>query len=148
MLALKLIHLIEDHSDQIAHLLANRIKHSSRTKSFSNVPESELHQRVHEVYGQLGEWLLTKTEAEVEKYYSAIGARRAEQGVELADFVWSMVIAKETLWDFLRSESIADRAMDLLGEFEMLRLLDQFFERAMYFGIRGYERHVSKRAAA
>jgi hypothetical protein len=148
MLALKLIHLIEDHSDQLADLLATRIRHSSRTKTFSNVSESELRQRVREVYCQLGEWLLSKTEAEFAQYYTKLGARRAEQGVVLSDFMWSMVIAKESLWDFLRSEAVADRALELLGEFEMLRLLDRFFERAMYFGVRGYEEHLERRAAA
>jgi hypothetical protein len=147
VLALKLIRLIENHSDQLADTLANRIKHSPRTKSFANVPEAELHQRFYEVYSQLGEWLLSKTEADIERYYSALGARRAEQGVELSDYAWSMVIVKESLWDFLRSQAVADNAMELLGEIEMLRLLDQFFERATYFGVRGYERHMLKAAA-
>lgn len=143
----RLIHLIENRSNELAELLEQRIRSSSRTRSFANVPDSELRQRVREVYSKLGDWLFSKTEADIAEYYTRLGTHRAEQGVVLSEFIWSMVIAKESLRDFLRSES-DDRAMELLGECEMLQMLDLFFERAAYFSARGYEQQRQKCAAA
>jgi hypothetical protein len=146
MLALKLVHLIEANSDKLASNLTARIKNSPRTKSFEKVPELELHERTYEIYRHLDEWLLDKTETEIANFYTALGVRRASQGVAVGDFVWALVITKETLWDFLRSDAMSDKAMELFGELELLHLLDQFFDRATYFVLRGYEEYASKGA--
>jgi hypothetical protein len=146
MLALKLVHLIEAHSDKLAANLTARVKNSPRTTSFAKVPDQEMHERVHEIYRHLGEWLLTKTEGEIESFYTALGAHRASQGVTVSDFVWALVITKETLWDFLRADAMADKAMELFGELELVLSLDQFFDRATYFGLCGFEEYAANPA--
>jgi hypothetical protein len=146
MLALKLVHLIEAHSDKLAANLTARVKNSPRTKTFASVPDLELHQRVYEIYRHLGEWLLDKTESELESFYTALGEHRASQGVAVSDFVWALVITKETLWEFLRSGAMADKAMELFGELELVLSLDQFFDRATFFGLRGFELYAAKAA--
>ncbi len=148
MLALKFVRLIENHAEELAQTLAERVKSSHKTKSFHNVPEGELRERTYQVYRDLGEWLLERTDVEIDKFYSALGARRAEQGVTASDFMWAMVITKENLWDFLRSEAVADRALELLGELELLLLMEQFFDRAMYFSLQGYEQYMAKQKHA
>lgn len=146
MLALKLVRLIEDHSTHLAQTLTDRINHSPRTHSFARIPEQELRERAQEVYSNLGDWLLNKTEVELERYYTRIGARRKAQGVPFDEFAWALIVTKENLWDFLRSEAVAERAMELFGELELLRLLDQFFDRAIYFGLKGYAQSAAAHA--
>jgi hypothetical protein len=146
MLALKLIHLIETHSDKLAANLTARVRNSPRTQSFANVGDEELHERVYEIYRHLGDWLLSKTDADVESFYTALGLRRAEQGVTVADFIWALVVTKETLWDFLRSDAMADQAAQLLGELELVLSLDQFFDRAMYYVVLGFQQYAAKNA--
>src|SRR5437762_7706895 len=68
------------------------------------VPEAELRSRIHEILEHLGEWLLTKTGSDVEIRYRDLGARRAAQGVSLADFCWAIVLTKEHLWEFLQRQ--------------------------------------------
>ena len=36
---------------------------------------------------------------------------------------------------------------NVFGELELLRLLDQFFDRAVYYATEGYEEAISTRAA-
>jgi hypothetical protein len=103
------------------------------------VPAGELHDRCHEIYRNLSDWLLNKTESEVEKVYKHLGARRAGQGVSLADLCWAIMLTKEHLWNFLEREGVHGGAHDVFGELELLRLLDQFFDRAVYFATEGYE---------
>jgi hypothetical protein len=40
---------------------------------------------------------------------------------------------------FLQSQGLRETAMQLLGELELLRLLDQFYDRAVYYAMFGYE---------
>jgi hypothetical protein len=147
MLALRLVHLIESHSEELSDGLIRKLHTSERTSDLRRVPAAELHARCHEIYRNLSAWLLTKTEADIEKVYTQIGARRAEQDVSLPHLTWAIIQTKEHLWDFLDREGLHGGAQDVFGELELLRLLDQFFDRALYFAAEGYE-HALKRAAA
>ena len=139
MLRHRLIRLIESHSDELATELLTRVRQSPHLNSFNNVPENELKQRVHEIYSHLGQWLLVKTEADIERQYSEIGARRFRQGVVLSELLWAIILTKDNLWDFLSSESWPGFEMEVLAEHDMFRMIDQFFNRATYYAARGYE---------
>ena len=58
------------------------------------------------------------------------------------------MITKEHLWGFLQRESLLDRPFELYGELELLRMLDQFFDRAAYYGILGYQQYAAMERAA
>lgn len=92
-----------------------------------------------EVYRNLGEWLLQKSEADIGERFRAIAARRASQGVPLSEFVWALVISRNHLWHFLQREAFVDNIVELFGELELQKMLNQFFDRAVYFAILGYE---------
>jgi hypothetical protein len=141
MLAYRLVRLIETHSDALAASLLSRVGKSELTSSYcEKVPAEELRQRVYEIYRHLGDWLLGKTEVDIEQRYREIGARRATQGIPLSQLLWAIVLTKENLWDFLKHESTLDRPVEVFGELEMLQLLDQFFDRAMFYASDGYEK--------
>jgi hypothetical protein len=148
MIALRLIHLIESHSDELADGLTHKILSSDRTCGLRRVPAPELHERCHEIYRNLSEWLVTKTESDVERAYGRLGARRYEQGTGLADLCWAIMLTKEHLWEFLEREGIHGSAHEIFGELELLRSLDQFFDRAVYHATVGYEQARLAQAAA
>ena len=141
LLAYRLVRLIEAHSDQLAGTLLERVKSSEKTSAYvTQVPEQELRSRVSEVYQNLGEWLLGKMESDVERRYQEIGTRRATQGVPLTQLISCLVLTKDTLWEFLLKEAGVERPVEVFGELELLQLLDQFFDRAIYYAAIGYER--------
>jgi hypothetical protein len=61
--------------------------------------------------------------------------------------LWALVIGKEHLLAFLHREGFADGAVELYGELQLLQLLDQFFDRAVYYAAVGYEQARMKKAA-
>ena len=142
MIALRLVHLIENHSDQLVQDLINKIQTSPRTTDMRKVPEDELRDWLYEIVHQLGEWLMTKTDIEIERRYFEVGERRAAQAVCLSDFCWSIVLVKEYLWDFLQRQGFLQSPVELYGEMELLRLLDQFFDRALCFASEGHEQYA------
>jgi hypothetical protein len=148
MIALRLVRLIESHSDQLAEGLVSKIKTSPRTADMRKVPEDELRRRVHEILQHLSEWLLTKTNTDIERHYVDLGSRRAAQGVSLADLCWAIVLTKEHLWEFLQKQGFLHSPVEIYGEMELLRLLDQFFDRAVCYAAEGYEQHAGWQAAA
>lgn len=139
MLAIRLVHLIESHSDELANGLVDRIRHSSRTVSYFKIPEDDLRQSAYDLYHHLGDWLNNKTETDIEYRFTQLGTSRAEEEIPIADFVWAMVITKEHLWRFLQLQSV-ERIFELFGELELIQLIDQFFDRALYYAMLGYAR--------
>ena len=58
MLAMKLVRLIEAHSEKLSRTLAQQIRNSDRTSDFRNIPAEDLRLAATEVYRNLGEWLM------------------------------------------------------------------------------------------
>ena len=143
MLAYRLVRLIETHSDRLAGTLLERVQGSEILRDYQKVPSEELKTRVYEIYRHLGDWLLGKTEFDIEQRYVEIGERRAQQGVPLSQVVWTIIQTKENLWDFLKREAVLDRPVEIFGELELLQMLEQFFERAIYYATIGYEQAKS-----
>jgi hypothetical protein len=139
VIALRLVRLIEDHSDELAEGLLHRFRTSDRTKDMAKVPAQELRERVHEILKNLGDWLLYKQQSEIRVRYLEIGARRATQEVSLSDYAWAVVFTKEYIWDFLQREGMLRGPLEIYGELELVRLLDQFFDHALCYATEGYE---------
>jgi len=140
MLAYRLVRLIETHSDALAAGLLAKVQSSELTRSYRNVAPGELEQRVYEIYRHLGDWLLGKSAFDIEQRYEEIGTRRVHQGVPISELIWVIILTKENLWEFLKKENVMERPVEVFGELEMMQLLDQFFDRAIYYASVGYER--------
>lgn len=140
MLYLKLVRMIERHGETLARGLTEQLRTSERTSDFRKIPPEELRMAAVEVYRNLGAWLLQKTEGDIEQRFRAIAAHRAEQGVAPEQFVWALLLTRDHLSRFLQREAFADNIVALHGEMELQQMLNQFFDRAVYYGILGYYR--------
>ena len=139
MLAYRFVRLIETHSEGLAKALRKKIETCPKLADYRNVPSDELTKTVSEVYRHLGEWLIGKTEADIESRYVEIGRKRALQGVPASQVSWTICLVKENLWDYLKQESVIERPAEIFGELEMLEMLDQFFDRAIFYATLGHE---------
>ena len=52
----------------------------------------------------IDDWLLSKSDAEIERRYREIGALWAAQNVSLAHVCWGLFLTKEYVWNFLQHE--------------------------------------------
>lgn len=148
MILYRLVRLIETHSEALAACLLDRVQNSEVTTDYFNVPPEELKERVAEIYCHLGDWLMHKDELELERRYMEIGARRAKQNVPFSQVTWAIILTKDNLWAYLKTESTADRPVEVFGELEMLQLLDHFFDRAIYYAALGYEKAMEQEGLA
>lgn len=139
MFALRLVNLVEDHADKLSEGLLNKLRHSDAcSELLSSVPAHELKHRTYEIYRNLTDWMLNKTDSEIEERYIGIGARRAHQGIPFSQFLYAIHATKEHLWEFLRQEGFMEPG-ELIGEMDLLHSMEHFFDRAIYFAAIGYE---------
>ena len=57
----------------------------------------------------------------------------------LKQFYWAVIVTKEHLYEFLLREGVTETPLDLHGGFELVRLIEQFFERAILYVAAEYE---------
>lgn len=146
MIAARLVRLIETHSDSLAASLVDKLQHTEALADLKKVPPGEMRQRAYEVYHDLSDWLLHRTDQDIERCYTEIGARRAAQHVPLSVALAALQAMKQHLWDYIRREVVTGQ-MELHQELELLQLVDHFFDRAAYFLARGHEKETARTAA-
>jgi len=82
MFLIRLVQLIEAHAEELSKGLMHRLQSSPQcTELLHKVPAEELERRAREIYRNLSDWLLSKTESEIEERYIGLGVRRVRQGV-------------------------------------------------------------------
>ena len=140
MIAVRLVHLSEKHSEELTEELLDKFQTSPRTSDLRKVAVQELRNRSDEILHNLSDWLLSKSNNDVELRYREIGALRARQNVSLSHVCWGIVLTKEHIWSFLQREGFLRGPLEIFGEMELLRLLDQFFDRAICYCAEGYEK--------
>jgi hypothetical protein len=51
-----------------------------------------------------------------------------------------LCISRDYLWECIQHECLLDEAVDFWGGANLLRSLNQFFDRALYFSLTGYQK--------
>ena len=70
MVGLSLMRSIERHSERLTRGLTEQICRSERTSDFRKILPKDSQLAVTEVYRNLGEWVLQKTEVDIERWFS------------------------------------------------------------------------------
>ena len=139
MLATRLVRLIESHSEELSRELLRIFRTSSKCAGLMRVSDEELQSRSQEIFTNLEDYLLEKSEVEFSRRYTELGQRRHQQKVPFSDLVWALQASKEHLHSFVQREGFADTVMELHAKLEMLWRLDRFFDQAVYWASVGYE---------
>lgn len=147
MLGTRLVKLIERKSDDLSTGVAEKLCSSSRTADYRTLSQPELAKAALEVFSNLSDWLLTKTESDIELRYTGLGAQRAKEHIPLPQLVWAILMTKEHLLAFLQREGMVESPVQVYGELELMQLLDQFFDRAVYYAVSGYVDAAAGKAA-
>jgi len=147
MLSERLVRMIEEHADQLTRAVIHDLQTNPRTQAYHGIPHDEMHHRVYAVYRNLGHWLGHETDEAIEASYSDLGRKRSAEGVALSEVVYALVLTKYHLRDYISSSGLVDSAVSLYQEQELHRLLGQFFDKAVYYTVKGYERESGSRHA-
>jgi len=148
MLALRLVRLIETHSEQLSTALHETLMRSPECSDLRKIPPTDLVTRASEIYQNLSDWLVDKPDSDVARHFVEIGFRRAEQGVAFSHVVWALMATKWNLRRFLEGEGVSETPVEVYGALELFSLFDRFFDSAIYHAAEGYERYQATLGAA
>lgn len=149
MLLPNLMKMIETHAEELTREVLSDLEKNPRTPFFHRIPPEELRRRIYDVYHNLGRWLEEKDETRIEGVYSDLGRRRSAESMPADQLVYAILRTKEHLWDFIHRNHGLQSAVELYQEEELIFGIGRFFDKAVYFTVKGYHsaRAVSSSAA-
>jgi hypothetical protein len=139
MLSAWLIRMIETHAEDLTREVLNDLGSNPRTPYMHGVSQDEMHRRLYDLYHNLGRWLGDQTDAVLEAAYAPFGRKRRAEGVPLSEVICAMILVKEHLRSYIRRAAAADSAVELYQEAELNVMIGHFFDKALYFTVKGYE---------
>jgi hypothetical protein len=140
MHAAKLVRHLRANADSMSERVLEKIRNSPRCSHLLlRVPAEEYKQYAVDVYRDLVEWLAVETDSVIVSRYVELGNRRAQQGIPFSHLFWAVCITREYLWEYIQQECLLDEPVEFWGGVMLLRSLNQFFDRALYFALVGYE---------
>ena len=149
MRATKFVQLMKSNSSVMTEALLKKIRTSGKCRELlQKVPESDQRQYAIEIFHDLDEWLGNEMASGFEQRYIDLGMHRAGQGVPRFQMFWAVCIAREYLWEYVQQECLLEEPIEFWGGVMLLRSLNSFFDRVLYFALLGYERAEEDKTAA
>ncbi len=141
----ELVRLIENNADELAKKWLESLKKNPFTPTYQDFPENILYKRAINFYAQLGHWISHEaTKEEISHDYTELGKKRFQEGFALHEVIYSLLLLKKEIWNKILSEKSFHDVLDLSMVFELSQRLTQFFDRALYFTVCGYEEESRK----
>jgi hypothetical protein len=131
--------MIEQHADELTRALVDDLQSNPRTASYHRLSRQTIHDRTHNVYKNLGLWLNSKADEDIEASYTELGKEREVEGIPLSEVVYALTLTKYHLRDYIRAAGLVDSAVELHQEQELHHVLGHFFDKAIYYTVRAYE---------
>jgi hypothetical protein len=139
MISVRLVAMIEDHADQLTAGLVSDLQRNPRVSGYHRLAPLELHNRTYDVYRHLGKWVTKGSESEMELVYTDLGRRRFREGIPLSQVIYALILTKNHLTDYVKMSGLSDSALDLYQELELVQVVAQFFDKAIYHAAQGFE---------
>jgi hypothetical protein len=150
MIGSRLLLLIQAHAGALTSEAVKDLTSHERTASFRRLNPADVEARVSALYNNLGKWIGEPDENAVRTEYEEMGRHRFREGVRVSELVYALLITKRHLRRYIREHGSADFAGDRVSPVELLPLelhsiqelnyqVGEFFDRALYHLVRGYE---------
>ena len=136
----KLIKLIERDADQLTNNWLSNVRKHPTMPTYHTYDKEKLYQRAFRVYSQLGKWISRETTKEdIEKYYTALGKQRRQEGFALSEVIQALIITRRHVWLKVLSEGLLDTVLDHHQALELNNRVILYFDRAIFYTSLGYE---------
>ena len=150
MLSRQLIKLIETHAESLTQEVVQDVQTNKHTRSFLRIPKEQLSFRVLAVYRNLGNWIGEPKDDAIRHEYEEWGRIRCEQGIPTSEIFFCLILIKKHLRSYIREHAAVVFSGDRLVPGEMVPLelysiqelnyvVGDFFDRALWYLLRGYE---------
>ena len=159
MFSFKIIKLIETHAESLTHDFVADLLTNEHTPSYRRIPKEEVAQRALAFYQNLGNWVGDPKDDAIRAEYERSGGNRCRQGIPVSEIVYSLILRKKHLRRYIREYGFVESSGERFASGEPLPLalyniqelnyvVGDFFDRALYYIMRGYEMQAKAKQSA
>ena len=138
MISSRLVKAIEKEAHRLAVDLVASVRQDRRASAYENLSDAQFEGVVLDLYSNLGQWLQSRTWHRLKTVYEKKGRERFHGSIPLDQLILSITRTKTLLLEFIRG-SIQGDASERDLELELVLSVSEFFDRAIYHTIHGYE---------
>ncbi len=140
MLSDQLIKLIERQADRLEKQWEAMISTHPATPSYHHLKDKALAGQIHEVYQHFGKCMEDTQDAERSaQLFMEIGARRKIQQIPLHEIIFTIILARRNIWNFIMEEGPFTSTLQWHQVNECWERVMKFFDKNIYFVALGYE---------
>lgn len=140
MISDQLAQLLEQQSDRLTQSWVQLLKKNENTTAYHRFEDEQLVNRIHAVYDKLHLWLDWEVaSADLARYFMMIGFERQQQDVPLSEMCYAIILARRNLYMHIMEEMVPENALEMQRLNEFNSRVTYFFDKAMYFAVKGYE---------
>lgn len=139
MISRRLVGQIESNASKLAMDVVETVLASGRANSYrEKLARDEYYRLVLDLYSHLGSWLHSRSWHKLEFQYENKGRDRFACHMPISEVVYSISQTKARLFAFIRGSMEGDASERDL-EVELLLGIAEFFDRAIFHTVHGYE---------
>jgi hypothetical protein len=137
----KLVEMIERDAGMLAKKWLEDVRRRPETPTYHTFDPDALYRRAHLVYSQLGKWVSYETsKEEIATHYTALGAERRKEGFALSEVIQALILTRRYVWLKVLSDGFLETALELHQGLDLVNRVVLFFDRAIYYTAKGYEK--------
>jgi hypothetical protein len=150
VLSAQIIKLIEAHAESLTREVVADLLTNEHTPSYLRIPKEEVAQRALAFYQNLGNWIGNPKDDAIRAEYERWGEIRCREGIPVSEIVYSLILRKKYIRRYIREYGFVESSHERFASGEPLPLalyniqelnyvVGDFFDRALYYIMRGYE---------
>jgi len=137
----KLVKMIERDAGMLAKKWLEDVRRRPETPTYHTFDPDELYRRAHLVYSQLGKWVSYETsKEEIATHYTALGAQRRKEGFALSEVIHALILTRRYIWLKVLADGFLETALEMHQGLDLVNRVILFFDRAIYYTAKGYEK--------
>src|SRR5688572_24130377 len=140
--------MIEDHADQLSARVTSRLRREPNLIGYHSLTDNELHDRIWDVCRHLGGWLDERPEDRIRLHYEELGRQRRREAIPMHEVVLALLVSKDVILTYIRSEGLSNTVLEVYGVEELEFQISRFFDRCVYYLVRGYEESLREELRA
>ena len=141
----KLIRLIEDNAEVIAHRWLKDVITGHSTPTYSMFDQDAVFSRNKIVISHFGDWLGgSYSGKDIMDFYEKLGKDRHQEGFALSEVLSALSLSRKNIWEFALSQGMWNKAVDIYMVLELERRMMLFFDKAAFNIAKGYEHEAGR----
>lgn len=130
-----------DKADELTWNWIQAMQSRDDMPTYRTYDEKKLYERAFRVFSQLGKWISRETtREEIASQYLALGAQHRKEGFAISEVIMALILTRNQIWLKVQSEGLLDTALDLSQAMELNIRVLRFFDQAIYYAARGFEK--------